>query len=252
MGGLEFVINLGDLQIIENSRSSPSRFTQGVLIGPMFKAGKIRNLGRIYWLGASFRPGSSPVSFLGAPIRELTNTIATFADLWGNSGQILVNQCLRARNCTTDLIALLDHYFLNKLSSDNSDGPVDLVLQAIVTNRGQVKIEDLIRETGLSRCQFARRFKQRVGLTPKQFSRLERMRYTLHRFFHEPYENLAELALECGYYDQAHFNREFRSFTGFSPSISKQQTSDLGQLLLAPFSARENTPESRGGNSYVS
>ena len=74
------------------------------------------------------------------------------------------------------------------------------------------------RQTGLSHRRFIEVFRDQVGLTPKVYWRLQRFRQVLQRVHRAPRVEWADLALECGYYDQAHFIRDFRAFSGLSPS----------------------------------
>jgi AraC-like DNA-binding protein len=68
-----------------------------------------------------------------------------------------------------------------------------------------------------SHRHFIARFSAAVGLTPKRYARLSRFSRMLGRLQRRPGTGLAEIAQDAGYADQAHFNRDFRAFTGISP-----------------------------------
>lgn len=110
--------------------------------------------------------------------------------------------------------------------------PVRHVLWALQASGGTTPIRHLVRETGYSHRWVTRRFRDAVGLTPKAFARLVRFESafarlnTLHRV------HWAELALDCGYYDQAHMAREFRAFAGTTPSEVFRRRSPDGLGLL--------------------
>ena len=61
-------------------------------------------------------------------------------------------------------------------------------------------------------------FRDQVGLPPKLVSRILRFRRALAEFETDDGRRFAEIAQQCGYYDQAHLNREFRDFAGVTPS----------------------------------
>lgn len=72
-------------------------------------------------------------------------------------------------------------------------------------------------ETGLSHRSFIELFRDQVGLTPKAFCRVRRFQYVLQSIHGAPQVDWAQVALESGYYDQAHFIHDFRSFSGLTP-----------------------------------
>ncbi|MDP1829790.1 MAG: helix-turn-helix domain-containing protein [Archangium sp.] len=76
----------------------------------------------------------------------------------------------------------------------------------------------IARELGLSERQLERRFRARVGISPRAFASLRRFERAVALSKHTA--SLTELALEAGYYDQSHFNRDFRRFAGTSPTHS--------------------------------
>jgi AraC-like DNA-binding protein len=80
--------------------------------------------------------------------------------------------------------------------------------------RGAVPVGVLASELGWSRRHLAARFRDDVGVSPKSLARLLRFRHALELLGHR---DLAGVAYECGYYDQAHFNRDFRAFAGATP-----------------------------------
>jgi AraC-like DNA-binding protein len=71
---------------------------------------------------------------------------------------------------------------------------------------------------------FTQRFRRTVGLTPKTYARVRRFQSTLRRIAQPGDVDWADIALSCGYYDQAHFNHDFRAFSGINPStyLAKQ------------------------------
>jgi transcriptional regulator GlxA family with amidase domain len=78
------------------------------------------------------------------------------------------------------------------------------------------RIDALTRHIGLSQSALERRFKRVVGVSPKKFASMLRLQRAVR--LHTPGTDLAELALAAGYYDQAHFNHDFRRATGHAPT----------------------------------
>jgi AraC-like DNA-binding protein len=85
-------------------------------------------------------------------------------------------------------------------------------------NRGRLDIGALAGELGCSRKHLIAQFREQVGLPPKTVARILRFRGVLESLERANGTRLAEVAQECGYYDQAHLNRDFREFAGITPT----------------------------------
>ena len=104
---------------------------------------------------------------------------------------------------------------LNKKCSNDH-----VILEAVrhVMNSNQSEtVGELAYKFNLSKRQFERKFKEYSGLEPKLFSRIARFKRA-YNICQNKNQTLLQTALECGYFDQAHFNHEFKAFAGFPPS----------------------------------
>jgi len=88
----------------------------------------------------------------------------------------------------------------------------------LATTHGAVPVGDLAAEVGWSRRHLVSRFHQQVGLPPKTAARVIRFSHLLSRFGDAQAGQWSRIAAECGYYDQAHMNRDFREFAGTTPT----------------------------------
>jgi transcriptional regulator GlxA family with amidase domain len=95
---------------------------------------------------------------------------------------------------------------------------VEHAFAQLVRSHGAVPVAELVRATGWSRRHLGARFREHVGLAPKAFGRVLRFRHAARELVRSDGRSLAEIALDCGYYDQAHLNRDFREFSGRSPT----------------------------------
>jgi AraC-like DNA-binding protein len=131
-----------------------------------------------------------------ASIESLQRKLALGGD--GVERVALVSAFLESLQCTADL-----------------DPIVLEALRSLDAEHGTLRIEDLAARFSLSWDRFEKRFRRAVGATPKQHASLLRLRRAIA--LHRTGAPLAQVSLEAGYCDQAHFSREFRSFTGHAP-----------------------------------
>ena len=100
----------------------------------------------------------------------------------------------------------------------------------ILQSGGQAPIETLTRVTGVSARHLERQFQDDVGLSPKTLARIVRLQQALRRV--RAGLPLMEVALACGYYDQAHMTRDFRQLAAMSPGAWQQHAGDLAPLFV--------------------
>ena len=107
----------------------------------------------------------------------------------------------------------------------SSDLPADVswAWRRLVAARGRLRVGDLAAEIGCSRKHLAVRFSEHVGLPPKLCARMLRVRHASEQVGSSHRGDLAEIAAKCGYYDQAHLDRDFRELMGTSPSAYRRR-----------------------------
>jgi len=119
---------------------------------------------------------------------------------------------------TNQLCVLFIEQFLLKRLRNQIDYNLKRLDTAIrLINTGQVDINALADASCLSPRQFNRVFTEYIGARPKEFQRIVRFQKALFLLQSEPTINLAQLAIECGYYDQPHLIKEFKAFSGYTP-----------------------------------
>ncbi|MFN7936671.1 MAG: helix-turn-helix transcriptional regulator [Bryobacteraceae bacterium] len=138
-------------------------------------------------VGIRFRPGGS-AAFLRFPQQEVAGQIVSLDEVWAGTARRLFEQLGNA----ADRIAVLDKLLLD-LRPHPAWPPYHL-----------------------SPRQYRRRFEAAVGISPKLLDRIQRFQRSLQLMGQIP---LAEVALSCGYYDQAHLIRDCRQFAGITPSV---------------------------------
>ena len=163
-----------------------------------------------------FRPAGA-LPFLGVPLGELENSCVGIGGLWGRHGASL-HERLIATPSPADRVALLEAFLLQRLESHDHDPHrgVRTVLNAIAHDPS-MRIAEAQTMTGLSPRQLTAAFRAEVGLAPKSYQRVRRLQAAL-TMLDGGAAHGATIAADLGYFDQAHFVREFRSFTAMSPT----------------------------------
>ncbi|MDX1543407.1 MAG: AraC family transcriptional regulator [Christiangramia sp.] len=104
---------------------------------------------------------------------------------------------------------------------------IQYAINAIENSPSRINIAELAKKTGYSQKQFIQLFKKYVGITPKQFHRIKRFNEILTAVENKEKISWTIVAADCGYFDQAHFIRDFQSFSGLNP---KKYISDIGEF----------------------
>ncbi len=165
------------------------------------------------WItGIRFRPGMAG-AFLGASPAELTDTSAVLEDLWPGRARELTRQLDDARSIRDAMRVLL----ANMPKPARVPNPVQQAIEALTAANGSADLENTARQANLSPRQFRRRCLEESGLTPKHLCRVLRFRHACRVARASNRPNWSDVALETEYFDQAHFIRDFREFTGFTP-----------------------------------
>jgi methylphosphotriester-DNA--protein-cysteine methyltransferase len=98
-------------------------------------------------------------------------------------------------------------------------GCVKHAVDHILSQPCETRLQTLVEQIGYSQKHFIDLFKRSVGLPPKQYMRILRFQQAIRRMEKNGSScDWTELALQTGFYDQAHFINDFRNFSGFSPT----------------------------------
>jgi AraC-like DNA-binding protein len=155
---------------------------------------------------------------LGVPAPELAGRVVALDAVLGRPAEELTDRMALAPDWPARF-ALLDAALIDRLGrTPRTASDVAHAWRRLVASHGGVSIAGLASELGWSRRHFGARFREHVGLAPKPAARVLRFRRAVALIERDDGTRLAEIAQDCGYYDQAHLNRDFRAFAGSSPS----------------------------------
>jgi AraC-like DNA-binding protein len=176
--------------------------------------------GRCRVLGIRFAPAGA-CALLRSNMQHLLDVTVDVRDVIGRAADELGERCATAaqislnerRNAASAVFAAVD--WLVPLARRDRDDLVQWTSTKIREARGAVSLDRLGAQLGVSRHEFARRFRDRTGLTPKRFARIVRF-YNALSLLHRS-EKIAAVAAELAYYDQAHMYRDFAEFAHLTP-----------------------------------
>lgn len=175
-------------------------------------------------MGAHFRTGGA-APFFGCPLSELASSVVELDLIWKREILALREQLLEAETIEAKF-DLLEAYLIGKAQARlEPDKTVAAALQAL-RSWPVLPLRDLASRLGLSHKQMISRFDCRVGLSPKQTSRLFRFRHSLEVAYHSASLHWSDLAADCGYYDQAHMIHEFQEFAGMTPAEYRRRRTE--------------------------
>src|SRR5262245_12150849 len=179
---------------------------------------KIDHDGLQHGIQAEFTPLGAR-ALLGLPAGELAGAVVELEDLLGRHAAELADR-VRAAATWTDRFAALDA-MLERLARPQSGPSPELgwAWKRLTESAGRVEIGTLAAEVGWSRQHLRTRFQREYGLGPKVAARIMRFESARHLLGHPHRPSLADVAVRCGYADQAHLNRDWLDFAGTSPSI---------------------------------
>ena len=217
-GTFEMVFNLQEDELRIYSPTEPQeyrRFAGAIVSGPYSGSFMSDTAEERAILGVHFKPGGA-AAILGIPAFKFQDLHVDLRAFWGPAVNTL-RERLCALNEPADRFHLLEQTLMQRLAA-NPDGhsAVRIALDVLIRTHGQAKTRDIASAVDLSQRRFIELFASEVGLTPKLFGRIQRFQYAVDQSKNA--SDWAQLAIECGYFDQSHLIRDFIAFAGVGPA----------------------------------
>ncbi len=216
-GCIEMIFMLGD---------DVKRYTKGdefiiqpraMVIGQITEPFFVEPTGFVNSFATRFYPYGF-ANFSSAPIVDLANKETSLKSLFGEqSSKELTDQIGKAHD-TNSRIKVIENFLLARLQNKATiDSIVKNTIDAILDTRGSVPINSLVKNDASKRRQLERKFIKQIGISPKQLGRMIRLQAALSLLLNQQSESFTSIAYESEYYDQAHFIKDFKDFTGTTP-----------------------------------
>jgi AraC-like DNA-binding protein len=168
-------------------------------------------------VGVQFLPGGA-FPFFRIPMSEMEDASFNMLDLWGGEASLVRERVLAAQTPHA-MLETLQRCLLEVLTAPDRLHPAVIYMAGeLDICDGPARVQTVTATIGMSQRRAAQLFHEQVGVSPKTFHRVRCFQHTLQRLRGAQRVNWADLAIECGYYDQAHLSHDFRQIAGMTPS----------------------------------
>ncbi len=219
-GAAQLIVNLKEDETRLYDRDHPERFSRtsgSVLAGVQRRFQIIDTAEQEFVAGVAFKPGGT-VPFMRVPAYETSDTDIPLDALWGRRRTAALRERLLAADGLDAKLDVLEGVLREACAPPGLHPAVSFALTMFDRAPTTTRIAAVSDTIGLSAKRFIERFKIEVGLTPKHYCRIRRFQRAVTLANCGRHVDWPQVALDCGYFDQAHFINDFRSFSGLTPT----------------------------------
>ncbi len=225
------VFNFGTPYRFQNSLGDTYLTPQYFMAGFSTGAFQVFPTGKINMVGIVFKGTGLMTLFPSVKLENLLNRRVSFVELLGSEAEIIAEQLEKVADAKAQ-VALIDTYLLDRLA--RFEQPPTLADQAallILRKRGMITMEKVADTLNVGERHLRRVFGQRLGINAKLFARIKRFQYINLCLTQNETLDWQDFLVEGGFYDQAHFIKDFVAFCGKAPSAQIMQSKQIADLL---------------------
>lgn len=212
-GCIELIFNHGDLFVTytkNGAETQPKNFIHGQLK----KFIEVQGIGKVGIFSIRFQPaGLQP--FINFPVSNLTGIFVELSKIWEDSSSLEEQMGCCQNN--EERIRVIENFLENHLKNTTDTDAIESCVNEIILSEGMISIEKLTANLKTGQRHLERKFLSNVGLSLKLFSRIIRFNHALQLIENKDFRNFTNVAYDGGFYDQAHFIKDFTYFTGLNP-----------------------------------
>lgn len=228
-GNTGLVFNLGNAAL-HTTGNFPSQHASW-LYGQVNTYHDLALAGSIHWIIVVFRPYGAYHCW-GVPAIEWSDGFFPAEEVLGPVIHDLSAALLKAGNLN-ERIRLLDTFLLRQVHKNMPDPVLVQAVEQITAHEGLLPVQSLLKKLSVNERTLERKFRLYTGITPKHFSNIVRLNASAKRMLRMKTEDrFTGIAYQSGYYDQAHFIRDFRKYTGMTPHQYHQEVHPLALNFL--------------------
>ncbi|MEC7276320.1 MAG: helix-turn-helix domain-containing protein [Bdellovibrionota bacterium] len=191
---------------------------RAMVLGQTLEPFYIEPVGNVNTFAVSFYPFGF-ANLILEPIENLVNKETPMKNLFEEAvANELENKIIGASD-TKGRIEIVEEFLCDMLNDDLTiDTIVKSTVDILLNSKGNAPINKIIQDDPSKRRQLERKFRKQIGISPKQLGKIFRLQSVIKMLLNEKTEDLASIAYKNEYYDQAHFNKDFKEFTGLNPT----------------------------------
>ena len=230
-GCMEMIFHYGDLykQYVDQTEFvlQPRSFVFGQITRPL----EIEPTGGIGIFAVRFQPdGFMPFSPVN--VEEMNDKATTLEFLFGEDG-INIERAILGATEISQRIQIIEEFLMKKLVSDEvRNRIVKSSVELLLVSKGQMSVSELSGQLQISPRYLEKKFSSTIGISPKQLTKIIRLQAALKMMQQKQFATLTSLAYESGYYDQAHFIKDFKEFAGTSPKEFYKDNLKMSALFI--------------------
>lgn len=180
-------------------------------------------------IGIEFSPLGA-YRFFDMKLDEIKNKIYALTDVYGSIAKQLEDRISDAE-AVNEKINILQHFLVRQLNLKERDIIFDHCIQKIIQNTGRVPVLVLEKETGYSSRWLNTKFTEKIGISPKNLSSIIRFQQFYKSWANSNEKAFFKKSFYDYYYDQSHFIKDFKRFTGYSPTKFAMSENEFGRIF---------------------
>lgn len=211
-GAARLIVDLGDTPTVRGDPSARVR-----VVGPSASPTVLELEGHLEGLSFTLGPGAVPALF-GVSTRALTDRAVSLDELWGPGSEAQVQEALFASRTPWARSDALQSMLVRRTTPNRPEATAERGVALMRSSGGRLSVADVASALGVGERRLQQLFVRDVGLTPRAFRRLARLQACIRSLRSATRPRWSQMAVDMGFYDQAHLANEFRALSGLTPS----------------------------------
>ena len=178
-------------------------------------------------IGIEFSPQGA-YRFFHFTLNDIQNQIYSLSDVLGNTGKRLIEQ-INNTISVQQKINVLEQFLLQQLSLHREDLIFEYCIEKITASKGRITVKELEKKTGYSSRWLNIKFNDKIGISPKNLSSIIRFNHYYQAFIKGNTQSFFKNDFYELYYDQSHFIKDFKRFTGLPPTKFEKQVNNFAE-----------------------
>ena len=216
-GCVELIIHLNDLHCDLHNNYGWSQTPDYMILGLFTQPYEVQFSGIVKVFSIRFKPEGF-YNVFGVPASKFKERYEDMSLVLGNEF-IDLSHRIREEKSIVGIISRVERHLLENIQTNNIELSYVNRAAELIRQTKSIRIEELSNQVCISQRQLEREFKDKIGISPKQYLRIIRLNEVQRLLNNNNLLDLTNIAYQCGYFDQAHFIRDFKNITGKNPTI---------------------------------